>query len=104
MGFSSSDPFGMAYFCQVWCSDSQFNPAGGAGTPQLDAQIRAMARIGDPMSQIAAGNKVEREAFAQYSNLPLFNGPAMVAVKEDLANYGAGQFYIGPIEDIGWEK
>nr|WP_223205579.1 ABC transporter family substrate-binding protein [Gordonia jinghuaiqii] len=103
MGFQSSDPFGMAYFCQVWCSDSQFNPAG-AGTPELDARIRAMSRIGDPMAQIAAGNKVEHEAFEQYSNLPLFNGPAMVAVKSGLANYGAGQFYVGPIEDIGWEK
>lgn len=103
MGFASSDPFGMAYFCQIWCSDSQFNPAG-AGTPELDAQIEAMAQIGDPTAQIAAGNRVEQEAFRQYSNLPLFNGPAMVAVKEGLANYGAGQFYIGPIEDIGWEK
>lgn len=103
MGFSSSDPFGMAYFCQVWCSDSQFNPAG-AGSPELDARIEAMSRIGDPMAQIAAGNRIERDAFAQFSNLPLFNGPAMVAVKEDLANYGAGQFYVGPIEDIGWEK
>ncbi len=103
LGFSSSDPFGMAYFCQVWCMGSQLNPAG-AGSPELDAQIRAMSRIGDPMAQIKAGNELEREAFAQFSNLPLFNGPSMVAVKEGLANYGAGQFYVGPIEDIGWEK
>lgn len=103
MGFSSSDPFGMAYFCQVWCSGSQLNPAG-AGSPGLDAKIAAMARIGDPAEQIEVGNRLEREAFAQYSNLPLFNGPSMVAVKQGLANYGAGQFYVGPIEDIGWEK
>ncbi|GAC00490.1 putative peptide ABC transporter substrate-binding protein [Gordonia namibiensis NBRC 108229] len=103
LGFSSSDPFGMAYFCQVWCTGSQLNPAG-AGSPELDAQIDAMSRIGDPMAQIKAGNELEREAFAQFSNLPLFNGPSMVAVKEGLANYGAGQFYVGPIEDVGWEK
>ncbi|MBM7280408.1 ABC transporter family substrate-binding protein [Gordonia rubripertincta] len=103
LGFSSSDPFGMAYFCQVWCTGSQLNPAG-AGSPELDAQIHAMSRIGDPMTQIKAGNELEREAFAQFSNLPLFNGPSMVAVKEGLANYGAGQFYVGPIEDVGWEK
>lgn len=93
----------MAYFCQVWCSGSQLNPAG-AGSPELDAKIAAMARIGDPAEQIEVGNRLEREAFAQYSNLPLFNGPSMVAVKQGLANYGAGQFYVGPIEDIGWEK
>ncbi|MGV9709310.1 ABC transporter family substrate-binding protein [Gordonia sp. NPDC003424] len=103
MGFASSDPFGMAYLCQTWCEGSQLNKAG-AGSPELDAKIAAVARIPDPMTQIAAGNRVEREAFAQYSDLPLFNGPTMVAVKKGLANYGAGQFYIGPIEDIGWEK
>lgn len=103
MGFSSSDPFGMAYLCQTWCQGSQLNKAG-AGSPALDAKIAAVGRIPDPMRQITAGNRVEREAFAQYSDLPLFNGPTMVAVKRGLANYGAGQFYIGPVEDIGWER
>ncbi|AZG46301.1 ABC transporter family substrate-binding protein [Gordonia insulae] len=103
MGFASSDPFGMAYLCQTWCEGSQLNKAG-AGYPELDAEIARVAAIPDPMQQIAAGNKVERQAFAQYSDLPLFNGPSMVAVKEDLANYGAGQFNVGPVEDIGWQK
>ncbi|MYR07131.1 ABC transporter family substrate-binding protein [Gordonia sp. SID5947] len=103
MGFSSSDPFGMAYLCQTWCEGSQLNKAG-AGSPELDAEIARVAQIPEPMAQIAAANKVERQAFAQYSDLPLFNGPAMVAVKEKLANYGAGQFYIGPVENVGWQK
>jgi peptide/nickel transport system substrate-binding protein len=103
IGFSSSDPFGMAYLCQTWCEGSQLNKAG-AGSPELDAEIARVAAIPDPAAQIAAGNTVERQAFAQYSDLPLFNGPSMVAVKEKLANYGAGQFYIGPVEDIGWQK
>ncbi|MGC4962840.1 ABC transporter family substrate-binding protein [Gordonia sp. DT101] len=103
MGFSSSDPFGMAYLCQTWCEGSQLNKAG-AGSPELDAEIARVAQIPEPMAQISAGNKVERQAFAQYSDLPLFNGPAMIAVKENLANYGAGQFYIGPVEDVGWQK
>ena len=47
---------------------------------------------------------MERTAFAQFSNLPLSNGPTMVAVKSGLANYGAGLFYVGPVEDIGWQK
>lgn len=103
MGFSSTDPFGMAYLCQTWCKGSQLNKAG-AGSPELDAEIARVAQIPDPMKQIAAGNVVERQAFGQYSDLPLFNGPSMVAVKHGLANYGAGQFYIGPVEDIGWQK
>ena len=103
MGFSSSDPFGLAYFCQVWCKGSQLNKAG-AGSPELDAEIRRVGQIADPQAQIAEGNKVERTAFAQFSNLPLSNGPTMVAVKSGLANYGAGLFYVGPVEDIGWQK
>lgn len=103
MGFSSSDPYGMAYFCQVWCKGSQLNKAG-AGSAELDAEIARVAAIPDPTRQIAAGNELERKAFAQYSDLPLFNGPQTVAVKHGLANYGAGLFYVGPVEDIGWEK
>lgn len=103
MGFSATDPFGMAYLCQMWCANSQLNRSG-AGTPEIDAQIRRVQQIADPMEQIRAGNDVEEQAFRQYSNLPLFNGPTMVAVKHGLANYGAGMFYVGPVEDIGWEK
>ncbi len=103
MGFASSDPFNMAYLCQIWCADSQLNRSG-AGSPALDAAIRRTQRIPDPSAQIRAGNAVEREAFKQYSNLPLFNGPDMVAVKHGLANYGAGMFTVGPVEDIGWQR
>ncbi|GAC70635.1 ABC transporter family substrate-binding protein [Gordonia soli] len=103
MGFQSTDPYGTAYFCQIWCEGSQLNRAG-AGSPELDAEIRKLARIADPKAQIARGNVLERQAFGQFSDLPLFNGPAMVATKQGLANYGAGQFYIGPVEDVGWQK
>ncbi|GED99247.1 ABC transporter substrate-binding protein [Gordonia crocea] len=103
MGFSSSDPFGVAYLCQIWCSNSQLNRSG-AGSPELDARIRRVQQIADPNAQIRAANDVEADAFRQYSNLPLTNGPTMVAVKRKLANYGAGMFFVGPVEDIGWEE
>ncbi len=103
MGYASSDPYGVAYLCQIWCANSQLNRSG-AGTPELDAQIRGVQQIPEPDAQIAAANDVEAKAFGQFSNLPLFNGPTMVAVKKGLANYGAGMFYVGPVEDIGWEK
>ena len=103
MGFQSSDPYGTAYMCQTWCKSSSFN-LSGAGSPEQDARIKAIGTIADPKAQIAAGNTLEKDLFAQYNYLPLFNGPNMVAVKKGLANYGAGQFYIGPVEDIGWQK
>ncbi|MFW0788297.1 ABC transporter family substrate-binding protein [Gordonia sp. CPCC 205333] len=103
MGFSSGDPYGMAYLCQAWCEGSELNKAG-AGSPELDAEIARVAQIADPVAQIAAGNAVERRAFAQYSDLPLYDGPLMVATKHGLANYGSGIFYVGPVEDVGWQK
>ncbi|GAA1460560.1 ABC transporter family substrate-binding protein [Williamsia maris] len=102
-GTYSSDPFGYAYFCQFWCSGSQLNQAG-AGTAELDTQIRAVGQIADPAAQITAGNALERTLLGQYSNLPLDNGPTIIATKEKLANYGAGLFYIGRVQDIGFQK
>lgn len=102
-GTYSSDPFGYAYFCQFWCSGSQLNQAG-AGTPELDKQIRAVGQIADPAAQIAAGNELEKTLLGQYSNLPLDNGPTIIATKAKVANYGAGLFYIGRVQDIGFQK
>ena len=102
-GFSSSDPFGLAYFCQVYCSDSQLN-LSGTGTPAFDEQIRAVGRIADPAAQIAAGNKLEHTLLGLNGIFPLDNGPVIIATKEKLANYGAGLFYIGRVQDIGYQK
>ena len=103
LGFGWTDPFGVAYLCQFWCTNSPMNGAG-AGTPALDAQIHGVQQIPEPAAQIVAANDVEAKAFGQFSDLPLFDGPTIVAAKRGLANYGAGMFYVGPVEDIGWEK
>lgn len=104
LGFSSSDPFGFAYFCQIWCSNSSLN-VSGTGTKAMDAEIAKVAKIGDPKEQIAAGNELETKIFAQtYGILPTTNGPSIIATKKNLANYGAGLFRIGRIEDVGFTK
>ncbi|QTX03408.1 ABC transporter family substrate-binding protein [Agromyces archimandritae] len=110
LGFSSSDPFGFAYFCQLWCSDSGLN-LSGSGTPELDEKIHALEAIGDPAEQIAEGNKLEAEAFAEtWGIFPLYAGPSIFTVKEGLANL-TPEFYTGldgfgrqPVENVGWEK
>src|SRR5690606_632329 len=104
MGFSSSDPFGYAYFCQVYCSNSTLN-ASSTGTPEIDKKIEAVAKIGDPDKQIEEGNKVETEIIAEtWGILPLTNGPTIVAVKKGLANFGADIFGVQKPQDIGWQK
>ena len=84
LGFGWTDPFGVAYLCQFWCTNSPMNGAG-AGTPALDAQIHGVQQIPEPAAQIVAANDVEAKAFRQFSDLPLFDGPTIVAAKRGLA-------------------
>lgn len=104
MGFASSDPFGFAYFCQVWCSDSGLN-GSGTGKPEWDTEIAALAKVGDPKAQIEQGNKLEAKFMGEaWGIMPLTNGPVIVATKKGLANYGAGLFFVGKVQDIGWQN
>ena len=102
MGFSSTDPFGVAYFGQMYNSDSELNRSG-TGTEELDAQIEELQNIGDPDEQIARANELEKEALGKYGIMPFANGPDMVAVSDPkLANYGAYSFATVGVEDIGY--
>lgn len=103
MGFASSDPYGVAYACQIWCSDSGLNQSSTAD-PKLDPELKALAQIEDKDEQIAEANKLEKKALARYGIVPLTNGPTITATKKGLANYGASGFYSAFPEDLGWEK
>ncbi|MGO3486251.1 MAG: ABC transporter family substrate-binding protein [Corynebacterium variabile] len=103
MGFSSTDPFGVAYFDQIYNSESELNKSG-TGSAELDAKIRDLQQIGDPDEQIEKANELEKEAFAEYGIMPTFNGPDIWAVTPGLANYGALGFAKVPVQNIGWEK
>ncbi|APT93239.1 ABC transporter substrate-binding protein [Corynebacterium phocae] len=103
MGFSSSDPFGVAYFGQTWKSDSELNKSG-TGNAELDAKIEELQKLPTADEQIAEANKLEKEAFAEYGLIPMYNGPSIVGVKDGLANFGALAFAELPVENIGWAK
>lgn len=102
-GFGSSDPYGVAYTCQIWCSDSELNKSGTAQA-SLDPQLKALAKIADPTKQIEEANKLEKQAMQTYGIMPMYNGPVIVATKKGLANYGASAFFSAFPEDIGWQK
>lgn len=110
MGFSSSDPYGFAYFCQVYCSDSGLN-LSATGTPELDEKISAVADLPTAEEQIAEGAKVETELIkATWGILPLYSGPEIRTVSKGLANLtpetytGLDLFGLQPVENVGWEK
>ncbi|MER0244329.1 ABC transporter family substrate-binding protein [Streptomyces sp. HSW2009] len=102
-GNRSMDPFGIRYLCDTYCSDRDSNLTG-AGSPELDKEIRAAADIADLDKQTAEVNRVEQKALQEYAQLPLFSGPSTYSVKKGLANVGATIFYSPLPETVGWEK
>ena len=102
-GFTSYDPYGVAYFKQVYASDSELNKSG-TGTPEMDKKIAELQQLPTQEEQIERANELEKEALQQYGIMPYVNGPQLYATKNGLANYGSYAFALVPKENIGWAK
>lgn len=111
LGFTSSDPFGVAYMCQLYCSDQTSLNKSATAVKANDAKIKALGKIADPTEQTKEGLKLEVEIMKQtWGIMPTFNGPNVTAVKDGLANLdpepydGLDGFGVHPVQDVGWEK
>jgi peptide/nickel transport system substrate-binding protein len=102
-GITQSDPYGIAYLCQFYCSNTTLIHSG-VNSPALDTQLRAVNTLPTPQQQYAKANQLETEAFTTYGIMPTTSRPAIIAVKHGLANYGAGRFFVATPETIGWQK
>ncbi|ANY08383.1 ABC transporter family substrate-binding protein [Pseudonocardia sp. HH130630-07] len=103
-GFRSSDPYGVAYICQQYCSNSTLNKSG-TGTPDLDAELAKVNTLPTADEQYAAANAVEKKALATYGILPVYSGPTVWATKPGLANWGASLFATPPLPElVGWQN
>lgn len=111
LGFSSSDPYGVAYMCQLYCSDSGLN-LSSTGTPEIDERIASeVSALPTAEEQTEAGLALESEIMAEtWGIFPLYAGPWIVTAKEGLANLtpetytGLDLFGLQPVENVGWEK
>ena len=103
LGFAQSDPFGIAYICQIYCSTSGFIKSG-VNDPKNDELIRSVNTLPTPDEQYAKAAAAETTALSTFGILPTVNVPAILAVKTGLANYGAGRFFTPTPEMIGWQK
>ena len=103
LGVAQSDPFGIAYICQIYCSTSGFIKSG-VNDPKNDELIRSVNTLPTPDEQHAKAVAAETAALSTFGILPTVNVPAIVAVKAGLANYGAGRFFVPTPEMIGWQK
>ncbi len=104
LGFKSTDPYGVAYICQQYCSDSQLNRSG-TGSKELDAELRKVNTLPTADEQYAAANVAEKKALATYGVLPVYSGPSIWATKPGLANWGSALFAFPPLpETLGWQN
>jgi peptide/nickel transport system substrate-binding protein len=109
LGFSSSDPYGVAYMCQLYCSDSGLN-LSATGTPEIDQKIAdQVTSLPTAEEQTTAGLALESEIIAEtWGILPLYQGPWISMAKEGLANLtpetytGLDLFGLQPVENVGW--
>ncbi|KYJ98905.1 ABC transporter family substrate-binding protein [Microbacterium sp. p3-SID338] len=109
--FTDSDPFGPAWFCQLYCSDSQLN-LSSTSTPEIDKQIAdEVESQKDAESWTSAAMELEPKIVEEtWGVIPLYSGPSIYVVKNGLANLtpepyvGLDLFGVTPIENVGWEK
>jgi peptide/nickel transport system substrate-binding protein len=110
LGFSSSDPYGVAWMCQLYCSDSGLN-LSATGTKEIDEKIAdQVSSLPTAEEQTAAGMELESEIMAEtWGIFPLYNGPWISMATEGLANLtpetytGLDLFGLHPVENLGWE-
>lgn len=89
-------------FCYFYCS-----AAGYVDKATIDTFGPKATEIGkatDKEEAIEAFLSLEKEVLATWQDAPLYTGPYIWATKKGLTNFGAGLFYFGPREDIGWQK
>lgn len=108
--FTSSDPFGAAWFFQLYGQDQGLN-LSGVQNEETDKRIHEeVESIKDPVKQTEAAMELEAEIFQEWGLIPLYNGPSITAAKEGLANLtpepyvGLDLFGVQPVENVGWEK
>ena len=80
--------FPLSALPQIYTSDGDSN-FGKIGTPQIDAKIdQTQSELDQDKARVLA-NEVDTMIWQEGFSLPLFQSPGDIAVRSDLANYGA---------------
>ncbi|BBU21805.1 ABC transporter family substrate-binding protein [Mycobacterium xenopi] len=80
--------FPLSALPQIYTSDGDSN-FGKIGSPQIDAKIEQTLSELDENKARALANQVDVMIWREGFSLPLFQSPGDIAVRSDLANYGA---------------
>ncbi|MCW2511136.1 MAG: extracellular solute-binding protein family 5 [Mycobacterium sp.] len=83
-----ADAFPLSGLNQIYLSTGESN-FGKIGSPDIDAKIEATLQELDPAKARALANEVDKLIWAEGFSLPLTQSPGNVAVRSNLANFGA---------------
>ncbi|RJO77083.1 ABC transporter family substrate-binding protein [Nocardia panacis] len=100
------DPFPLGSLFQIWGydpNDMQGN-YGRIGSPELNALIEQAVSELDPKKAIELANQVDRKIWEEGHSLPLVQSAGNVAVRANLANYGAAGLASLDYAKIGFLK
>lgn len=85
------DPFPFGSLSQIWgynANDLQGN-YGRVGSPEVNAKIEEAVSELNPEKAIELANEVDKMVWAEGHSAPLMQSPGNVAVRDNLANFGA---------------
>ena len=82
------DAFPLTGLTQIYASDGESN-FGKIGSPEIDAKIEQTLAELDPDKARQLANEVDQMLWQEGFSLPLIQSPGNVAVRSNLANFGA---------------
>ena len=83
-----ADAYPLSGLTQIYASYGESN-FGRIGSPEIDAKIEETLQELDPEKSRALANEVDELIWAEGFSLPLTQSPGNVAVRSNLANFGA---------------
>jgi peptide/nickel transport system substrate-binding protein len=98
-----ADAFPLSSLTQTYRTNSESN-FGKIGSPEVDAKIEQTVSELDPAKARALANEVDKMLFEEVFSLPLTQSPGNVAVRSNLANFGAFGLADADYTKIGFMK
>jgi peptide/nickel transport system substrate-binding protein len=98
-----ADAFPLSSITQTYRTNSESN-FGKIGSPEVDAKIEETISELDPAKARALANELDKMLFDEVFSLPLTQTPGNVAVRSNLANFGAFGLADADYTKIGFTK
>ncbi|MGV0873455.1 ABC transporter family substrate-binding protein [Mycolicibacterium sp. XJ879] len=99
----SGDAFPLASLTQIYRTDAESN-FGKISSPEIDAKIEQTVSELDPDKARTLANELDKMLFEEVFSLPLTQSTGNIAVRSDLANFGAFGLADADYTKIGFMK